>query len=81
MYTIHGMNRDFAAKKTGYCQPPIHTRWPKGTSGNPAGRPKGRRNRRTIRREIAAIFDFEHLAQDMDRGLAEALGALDELGL
>lgn len=29
----------------GYCRPPVSTRWPKGTSGNPAGRPKKRRLR------------------------------------
>ncbi len=29
----------------GYGRTPVATRWPKGTSGNPAGRPKKRRKR------------------------------------
>lgn len=28
--------------KVGRNKPPLHTRWKKGTSGNPPGRPKGR---------------------------------------
>ncbi len=30
--------------KTGFCRPPVHTRFKSGVSGNPAGRPKGTRN-------------------------------------
>jgi hypothetical protein len=31
-------------EKTGYCNPPQHSRFKKGQSGNPKGRPKGRPN-------------------------------------
>jgi len=30
--------------KVGYGSPPLHTRWRKGQSGNPRGRPKGARD-------------------------------------
>ncbi len=35
------------SKPVGYKQPPQHTRWKKGQSGNPTGRVKGRRNLET----------------------------------
>ena len=34
-------------------RPPVESRYEKGSSGNPRGRPKGSRNRKTILREIA----------------------------
>jgi len=37
----------------GYCRPPIETRFQKGKSGNPTGRPKGRRNVNSELEEIA----------------------------
>ena len=73
--------REQNGKPVGYCHPPVSHQFKPGHSGNPAGRPKGRRNKRTIRREIAAIFDFEHLIEDIDRGFDEALAGLTELGL
>lgn len=39
--------------RVGYGRPPKHTIWQPGRSGNPRGRPKGRRNIATIIREQA----------------------------
>ena len=36
----------------GYGKPPVHSRFKKGQSGNPKGRPKGERNRATILNSI-----------------------------
>lgn len=38
--------------QVGYGRPPVHTRYRPGQSGYPKGRPKGRRNTRTILDEI-----------------------------
>jgi hypothetical protein len=35
-------------KNVGYCNPPDHTRFRKGQSGNPQGRPKGTLNMATV---------------------------------
>jgi hypothetical protein len=40
----------------GFCRPPRDKRFRKGTSGNPAGRPKGRRNVDSLLREIHSHF-------------------------
>ena len=31
-------------QRVGYGNPPLHSRWRPGQSGNPSGRPKGRRS-------------------------------------
>ena len=41
-------------RKVGYGSPPDYTKWPKGTSGNPAGRRRGSRNIATVIREQLA---------------------------
>ena len=43
-------------------RPPVKSRYPKGRSGNPRGRPKGSKNRKTVLREIAA--ETHHLTID-----------------
>jgi hypothetical protein len=47
--------------------PNIKPRWKKGESGNPAGRPKGSRNYRTLFREAyIAIAKALRLEKDLD---------------
>ncbi len=44
--------RDDDDDKVGYGHPPTHTRFKKGQSGNPPGRPKGRMNGLTLLQQI-----------------------------
>jgi hypothetical protein len=45
-------NKRAESDAPGYGNPPKKYQWPKGTSGNPNGRPKGQRNRKSVMREI-----------------------------
>lgn len=47
------MPKDEIPSKVGYRQPPKHTQFRKGVSGNPKGRPKGSRNLASIFRKIS----------------------------
>ena len=41
------MSDDRDDYEVGYGKPPLHSRFPKGVSGNPTGRPKGSKNKRS----------------------------------
>jgi hypothetical protein len=47
------MSKDERPSEIGYRQPPKHTQFRKGMSGNPKGRPKGSRNLASIFRKIS----------------------------
>lgn len=84
-----GMNK----RRVGYGSPPEHTRFKKGQSGNPAGRPKGSQNLATvlerILRETVAIREngqtkkvtkLEHSVQQLTKKATEGnLRALQQL--
>jgi hypothetical protein len=42
------MSKDEQPYEVGYGKPPANTRFPRGLSGNPKGRPKGSKNLATI---------------------------------
>lgn len=45
--------------KVGYCRPPRQSRWKKGQSGNPSGRPKGTRGLKTdLRAELISRMEI-----------------------
>jgi hypothetical protein len=48
----HRANGASAVAPVGYKNPPVHTRFQPGQSGNPSGRPKGSENLRTIFQRI-----------------------------
>lgn len=50
--------------KVGYKQPPEHTRFQPGKSGNPKGRPKGRQN---LKSDLAEEFSERITTRDGDR--------------
>src|SRR5215467_8553996 len=63
--TKHGSIKDY---QVGYGQPPMHTRFKPGQSGNPAGRPKGAQSFAT---EIAA--EMSELILVKEGGVARRL--------
>jgi hypothetical protein len=58
----------------GYCQPPKHTRFKAGQSGNPKGRPKGAKNEATIWRDI-----FARKVPIRDRGQVRKVSLLEAM--
>jgi hypothetical protein len=47
-----GISTDSTPERVGYKSPPVANQFKKGVSGNPAGRPKGRRSFKTELREV-----------------------------
>lgn len=46
--------------EVGYCKPPKHSRWKKGQSGNPRGRPKGSRGLKTdLHAELVSRMEIQ----------------------
>jgi Family of unknown function (DUF5681) len=59
-------------KPVGYGNPPVHSRFPKGRSGNPGGRKKDSRNFRTVLEEVMAR-EVEQPGKNRPIPLIEAL--------
>jgi hypothetical protein len=59
-------------KRVGYGNPPVHSRFPKGRSGNPGGRKKDSRNFRTVLEEVMAR-EVEQPGKNRPIPLIEAL--------
>ncbi len=59
-------------KPVGYGNPPVHSQFPKGRSGNPGGRKKDSRNFRTVLEEVMAR-EVEQPGKNRPIPLIEAL--------
>ena len=55
----HDTERDYAV---GYCKPPRHSRFKKGQSGNPGGRPAGSKNLKTL--VTQALDEYTVITED-----------------
>ncbi len=60
--------------------PPKKTRFPKGRSGNPKGRPKGRRNISTIVERVAHECQGEYRTKDLILKVLQRRAANGDLG-
>lgn len=49
-------NDNKSGQKVGYKRPPLRTRFKKGKSGNPNGRPPGALNKKTIHDQVAKLL-------------------------
>lgn len=66
--------------KVGYCNPPKHSRWKKGQSGNPRGRPKSARGLKTDLKEelgsqMTIAINGKHVTATKQRLMVKALTA------
>jgi hypothetical protein len=76
-----GVGSDPATYKVGYGKPPLATRFPRGTSGNPLGRPKSQRGKVTLggamrellMSDVAVVVEGRRLRMLRIEALADAL--------
>jgi hypothetical protein len=67
----HHDTNDSTFGSVGYGQPPVETRFEKGQSGNPRGRPKGSKNLSTLLREeleVKISLEIDGKKQRVSRG-------------
>jgi hypothetical protein len=64
------------SERGGYCKPPKHTRFKKGVSGNPAGRPRGSQN---VKSRVRDVY-FEQISI-IDSGKRRSVPAIVAIAL